>query len=490
VPFRYRADDNLVHICLGQTESYKYMFFDVAHVIGDGITMNILMEDLKKLYDGERIPHETYTFYDYILDAKALEDSGVKERDTAAVAKLMEGHRMQRSILTLHERQDCSKGIYNSIHRRMDRVVRKQVLYYCKKHNVSENAMFLSAFNYTISLFSDENDVFVNSIHSGRTDGRWARMAGCLFKTYLCRYTKVPHEKVDQFVTRTGAQIMETMKNYSPVSRMGDMFLQYQGDILTVPTPGEVQGERMHCIQLDSLPFHMQIMYDEDGFYTELRYWENRFDRQSLEIFLTCYEEIVRAMMEETSVRRLKRHLPESVFPKHFRVLGDDLNAEAGYKLLPWIPQGRHLKVYILDEGYKKKPYGAWGPLYVMDHEPANIQEVVENPYGPGTLYATGEIARIMPDGTVDFLEKKGKEVCTDGVRGRLFFDLNATQDALKAYPGVKDATAYLAYNTATNEMNLYADVKADATFEKATCLSNLGEHLAPNNIPLDINLV
>ena len=466
------------------------MFFDVAHVIGDGITMNILMEDLTKLYNGEKVEPEAYTFYDYILDAKALEDSGVKQRDCAAVDKLMEGHRMQRSILTRHDRQDCTRGVYASIHRRLDRVVRKQVLYYCRKHNVSENAMFLSAFNYTIALFSNEDDVFVNSIHSGRTDGRWARMAGCLFKTYLCRYKKIPHEKVDQYVTRTGAQIMNTMKNYSPVSRMGDMFLQYQGDILTVPTPGEAKGERMHCVQLDSLPFHMQIMFDEDGFYTELRYWENRFDRQSLEIFLTCYEEIVRAMMEETSVRRLKRHLPETVYPKHFRVLGDALNAEAGYKLLPWIPKGRHLKVYILDESYKKKPYGAWGPLYVMDHEPAHFTEVVDNPYGPGTLYATGEIARILPDGTVDFLEKMGKEVCTDGVKGRLFFDLNATRNALKEYPGVKDADAYLAYNAAANEMTLFADVKADADFDTAACLSALGEKLTPNNVPVELRLV
>ena len=51
-PFRYREDDNLTHVYLAQTESHKYMFFDVAHLIGDGITMNILMEDLKKIYDG------------------------------------------------------------------------------------------------------------------------------------------------------------------------------------------------------------------------------------------------------------------------------------------------------------------------------------------------------------------------------------------------------------------------------------------------------
>ena len=491
--FTYRADDNLVHIALAETDQYKYMFFDVAHVIGDGITMNILMEDLTRIYNGEQVERESYTFYDYILDAKATEEEGVRAKDCAAVGELMKDYRMTRSILTRHDRQDCSKGIYASIHRRFDRVVRKQLLYYCRKNNVSENAFFLSAFNYAISLFSDKQDVFVNSIHSGRTDGRWARMAGCLFKTYLCRYNRVPHEKVDELITRTGTQIMNTMKNYTPVSRMGDMFLQYQGDILTVPTPGDKPGERLHCIQLDSLPFHMQIMYDEEGFYTELRYWENRFDKDCLEVFLTCYEEIARAMLEETSVRRLKYHLPENVYPKHFRVKGDDLNKEAGYTLLPGIETSRRVKVYILDEGYRKKPYGAWGPLYVMDYAPSHIEEVIENPYGPGTLYGTGDLARILPNGTVDFLEVNGKELVTDGVKGRKFIDLNVTRQALAAYPGIEKADAYMKYNVESNELNLYADVilkKDQDGFDQEACLAYLKENCPEINVPLGLTVV
>ena len=491
VPFRYREDDNLVHVALAQTEAHKYMFFDVAHVIGDGITMNILMEDLKKIYDGEEVPTERYSFYEYILDAKAKEESGVRERDSAAVDALMKGDRMRQTLLTRHDRQDCSRGVYGVIRRRFDRIVRKEILYYCKKNSVSENALFLSAFNYTAALFADEDDVFVNSIHSGRTDGRWTGLAGCLFKTYLCRYERVAHEKVKDLITRTGCQIMSTMKNYSPVSRMGDMFLQYQGDILNVPTPGDQPGERLHCLQLDSLPFHMQIMYDEDGFYTELRYWENRFDRKTLEIFLTCYEEVVRAMMEESSVRRLKYHLPDEVYPKHFYVNGTRLNEEAGFELLPGIErdvnQNRRIKVYVLDEGYRKKPYGAWGPLYVMDYQPAKVCEVVENPYGPGTLYATGLKARILPDGTVDFLEKVGREVMTDGVNGRRFFDLAAAEEVLTACEGIASARAYLKYNTATNEMNLYADIKADDGFDKEACLASLKDKVSPELVPVDL---
>ncbi len=484
--FRYRADDNLVHVALGETDSYKYMFFDVAHLIGDGITMNILMEDLTKLYDGGEVAKEDYTFYEYILDAKAKEDGGVKAKDCAAQDKLMEGYRMSRTILTRHDLKSGEKPVYGAIRKRLDRIVRKELLYFCKKYNVSENALFLSAFNYTAAMFSDEDDIFVNSIHSGRTDGRWTRLAGCLFKTYLCRYKRIPHERVHELITRTGTQIMQTMKNYTPVSRMGDLFLQYQGDILMVPVPGERQGDRVR-VQLDSLPFHMQIMYDNEGFYTELRYWENRFDRASLDIFLICYEEVVRAMLQELSVRRLKFHLPDEVFPKHFRVNGKKLDEEAGGTLFPEIDPERMLKVYILDDSYRKKPFGAWGMLYVMDYQPMRTGEVIENPFGQGTLYATGRTARILPDGTVDFLQKAGKELMTDGARGRRFFDLVRVKEVMQSYDGVKSAEPYMKYTPETNEMELYADIAAQEGFSKEKCLEYMKEKCGPNEVPRDI---
>ena len=61
-------------------------------------------------------------------------------------------------------------------------------------------------------------------------------------------------------------------------------------------------------------------MTNETGYFTELRYWKNRFDESMLSIFLTCYEHILSAMTKERSARRLKKHLPQEVFPKHYTV--------------------------------------------------------------------------------------------------------------------------------------------------------------------------
>ena len=149
--------------------------------------------------------------------------------------------------------------------------------------------MFLTAYNYCIAIFSNEKDAVSSSIHSGRTDSRWARLAGPLFLTYFFRYTQVPHETVPQLLQRSGRQIMDTMRCYISNLHADEMFFQYQGDILNMDQIGGEPAERMP-MQLDSLPFHLQVMSDDNGYFYELRYWKNRFDQSQLTFFMFWWE--------------------------------------------------------------------------------------------------------------------------------------------------------------------------------------------------------
>ena len=86
----------------------------------------------------------------------------------------------------------------------------------------------------------------------------------------------------------------------------------------------------------------------------------------------------------------------------------------------------------MLDEQFYKKPFGAWGRLYIMDKEPMHYEETVRHPEKRGhILYDTGITARILPDGRIDFLENSGRTVLTDGARGRRYYDLGALEKTL-----------------------------------------------------------
>lgn len=456
-PYTYGPGEPLYHIALYQTETEKYFFMDVAHIMGDGMTMNVLFEDINALYAGKAAVPSEYTYYEYILDEKKRDEEGGREENIRYFTEQMKDLKIRRSILTKKEHRGLDFGINAALRNRFEKINRKKLTAFCHENGVSENVVFLTAYNYCISLFSNEKDTVSTSIHSGRTDSRWNRLAGPLFRTYYFRYTENKEETVAEMLKRSGRQIMKTMRCYMSNLHADEMFFQYQGDILNINTIGGYPAERQR-IQLDSLPFHLQVFSDDKGYYYELRYWENRFDRQQLQVFMTAVECVAEAMMDEHFARRLKRYLPEELFPKHYFVEAGTINWEAGSRLITDVSAETMVKAYVLDENCRKKPFGGWGTLYIMDHKPADCVDQITNPYGPGVLYQTSCTARILPDGSIHMLEQGGRIIMTESLTGRHFLDLYRLEDTACQYPGVERAEAYVAYG-AGNTMVLTLDV-------------------------------
>lgn len=488
VPFAYNEQDRLYHISLYQTESSKYLLFDVAHIMGDGMTMNILLEDVNKVYTGQPIEKEKYTVYDYILDDQKRDAAGVTARNFRYYEDLLEGYKMSRSVLNKKGVEDLEHEEKDVIRRRLDKLTKLKIEYFCRQQGVTENVLFYTAFNYCVGLFSNEKDVMTCSIHSGRTDGRWRRLAGPLFLTYICRQQTIPHETSIALLKRMGKQIMDTMRCQVSVPKEGEMFFQYQGDIVEIDEVGGLPARRIH-LQLDSLPFHMQVMSDKDGYYTELRYWKNRFDKDLLEEFLDCYESVILAMQTEPSARRLKKHIPEQYIPKHIFMKAGTVNQEAGAQLIESVGPDEEIRVYVLDERALKKPFGAWGKLY-LNVKPVSWVDEIENPYRSGVLYDTGLVARIMPNKELDFLKRSGRIVLTDGHSGRRYYDLGNLETALTEMGPITEARAYMSYDRKLNEMKLIMDVETGKDSFVNRVRNYLGEQCGEKMIPAVVNIV
>ena len=486
VPYTYMPGENLYHIGLYQTDSAKYLFFDVGHIIGDGMTMSILLEDLNNLYQGEKVKRSDYSFYEYILDEYARDEAGLREKDIAVFKKLLQGLGISRSILAKMDSYDLATAHNAVIKGRFTGLNRRSLQGFCGKTGISENALFLTAFSYTVGLFAASDDVAITSIHNGRTDGRWARLAGSFFATYVFRYKRIAHETVEQLLARNADQILHTMETHMSSQHADEMFIQYQGELLNIPQIGGEPAEGIK-IQLDSLPYHLMIYADASGYTYELRYWENRYDRDMLEVFLTAMENVVVAMQEgETSVRKLKDHLAAKLYPKHFSVPAARLNSSIGYEVVPDAKEDMEVKPYVLDEYGLKKPYGAWGRLYLLDQPAAGCTETIESLYTPGTLYDTGIDARITPDLKVEALYQAGRTVMRETLSGRFFINLFELERLLKTYPGVEDAAASLEYgenNLFHIKVRLKAAGEIDNDALKQFVTDRLGKHMEPEII-------
>ncbi len=421
-PYMYNPGEPLYHIGIYSVEGDSFLFFDIAHIISDGMTLGILLRNLDKLYKGKEIPKENYSFYEYMLDEQFRAENGLRTDSELYFQRLMNGMKLDRSILNKKDNGDLTVQKNAAIHGAFKDLSYDRVVKYCHKNGVSKNILFLTAFNYCVSVFNDKDDVITSSVHNGRTDSRWGTLAGALFKTYNYRYTMNKYQNILDMFNESAKQVMETMCCHISNIRADEMFFQYQGDIFTGIKVGDKPVEHVH-LQLDSLPFHLMVYENTNEFTYELRYWENRFDEKQLRVFLDVLESITRGMIRTDSVNNLRSYIP-----KKYLIIDKEVSGIDGL-------------VTILNRYDDVQPIAGWGKLLVNGID-------------------TGKIARVTVDNEIDYLENSGRTIMQETLTGKYFIDLEKLERGLEQIDGIEKA--YVCFTFGDNN-RLVITVKAEA---------------------------
>ena len=112
------------------------------------------------------------------------------------------------------------------------------------------------------------------------------------------------------------------------------------------------------------------------------------------------------------------------------------------------IPIGKPIvntQLYIINDDCHPVPHGVIGEIAVAGagvglgylNKPELTQAVfVENPFGAGLLYKTGDLGRFLPDGAIEYVGRKDFQVKLRGLR----IELGEVETAVKSLEGVTDA--------------------------------------------------
>ncbi|MBO5388162.1 MAG: non-ribosomal peptide synthetase [Lachnospiraceae bacterium] len=420
-PYKYGKGEPLYHIGIYNVEGDKYLFIDIAHVISDGMSIGIILRNINKLYLGEKVKKETYTFYEYCLDDKFRAENGLRADNELYFQRLMSGMKLDRTILNRTNNGDLTVERNAVIHDSFKNLNFRRINEFCHKNGVSKNILFLTAFNYCISIFSDKDDVISTSIHNGRTDSRWGTLVGALFTTYNFRYKLDKHQTINEMLEASAKQVMETMCCHVNNLHADEMFIQYQGDLFSDLDIGGKPAEYIP-LQLDSLPFHLMIHATKTGFTYELRYWENRFKEKQLRIFMEVLESIVHGIIRIDNINNLRSYIP-----KKYLVKDTEVNGQA---------------ITILNRYGDIQPIGGWGELIINNEK-------------------TGKIARLTVNNEIDYLENSGRTVMQETLTGRNFINLaKLEQDVKELVAADCKNEAYIVYGE-NNKFTLVVDIKS-----------------------------
>ncbi|MBQ2612572.1 MAG: amino acid adenylation domain-containing protein [Methanobrevibacter sp.] len=126
-----------------------------------------------------------------------------------------------------------------------------------------------------------------------------------------------------------------------------------------------------------------------------------------------------------------------------------------------------NVKAYVLDDELRRVPIGAVGELYLSGNQiadgylnrPEKTQHsFVDNPYDENTMYRTGDMVRILPDGTIGFVSRHDSQVKIRGNR----LELSEVEAVIREIDYVNDVTVQTIKNKNNNELVAYVVVNND----------------------------
>ena len=222
----------------------RYFFVEMHHLISDGTSMGIFLNDISRAYSGENLDVESFSGYEVVIGeehirtAKRLEETKryyEKLLDEAETQSLPVGDMADGTAVGIGATNAKSAGLYEKVGAYTHVSDVKQ---FCRENALSMNAFFSAAFGHLLNGYlNTEGSVFAG-IYNGRNDSRLSNTVAMLVKTVPIVASAKPGESVVAHVKRFGRQLLDTQANdlysFAELSRNmnvnADVMFAYQGD--------------------------------------------------------------------------------------------------------------------------------------------------------------------------------------------------------------------------------------------------------------------
>ena len=294
------------------TGSKNYLFIDMHHIISDGTSLGIILEDISAAYTSEKVEKESFSGFEVsLLEEKKLAGPEYEKAKQYYGTLLADADTECVPPRTVRGKEEASGHVVWKAEGSADELKR-----FCKNKGISMSTLFNAAFGFTLGKYIYKDDVLYTTIYNGRSDSRMSRIISMLVKTFPVRCEIKGEEKITDYLTRIGDQMMDSMANdiysFAEISHdhnvSADILFTYQGELFLFDSLCGKNCEPV-VMELDDAKAAMDIdvILKGDEIEFECNYRSDLFDEAFIEhiIMSTCkaaFEFTKKQYMREVSV--------------------------------------------------------------------------------------------------------------------------------------------------------------------------------------------
>ncbi len=178
----------LLRVGLIKVNSKKHiMMYDMHHIISDGTTMGILIEEFTKAYAGEELTPLRIQYKDFSEWQNKLFGSDSIKLQEEYWLKQFEGEIPVLNLTTDYQRPAVQSFEGDSIEFKIDKELTKKLRQIAKDTGSTMYMVLLSTFNILLSKYSGQDDIIVGSPIAGRPHADLENIIGMFVNTLAMR---------------------------------------------------------------------------------------------------------------------------------------------------------------------------------------------------------------------------------------------------------------------------------------------------------------
>ncbi|MCQ2176957.1 MAG: amino acid adenylation domain-containing protein [Bacteroidales bacterium] len=281
-------------------------FFDIHHIVFDGSSVTVLLEQIASVYGGGECRQETLDIFDVASAGNSLKETEAYKKAQDFFKERFDGMECDSTPVPDVVTDDDARGAgHVCVH--SDGFDAASAGHFARIHGITENTLFLGAFAYALAKLNGACESYFCTVNNGRHDRSLADSVGMFVRTLPMYFTIDEGRSVPDFLSGVQDALFGTMSHdcmsFAELSAQYGLGMSitfvYQAGMFAGPS---IAGGRMDVRMLDTpdiqSDIHFMLYKTGDSYTLDAGYRKSLYTEGFISRFASMYFNVVKEMME------------------------------------------------------------------------------------------------------------------------------------------------------------------------------------------------
>ena len=191
-----------------KTDDTVHLLMDIHHLVFDGGSADLLIRQIGTALEGKPVEKETYTYLDFVCDQQKAEESEAFKAAQQFFAEKLQTCEGASEIPADLPNTDNQGFIGEAI----CPTNYEKAAAFCRQQEITPAHLFLAATSYVVSRYTNNREVYLSTISSGRSNLKIADTVG-MFVNTLALGLKIDDVTVAEYLHQVSDTFDETLRH-------------------------------------------------------------------------------------------------------------------------------------------------------------------------------------------------------------------------------------------------------------------------------------